>query len=156
MDGSELAFRTMLKCNGLVRRVMGPFFEQYKISGAQFGVLWALYQSSEGLRLSDLGTRLLVRPPSVTGLITRLEDLGLVERRKGTGDQREKHVQLTDTGRAMVLSIRQSHPRRIRELMGGLDTSQQAQLMELLSLLTAHLEQMEASDSLCRKSEEVL
>jgi DNA-binding MarR family transcriptional regulator len=146
----------MLKCHGLVRRIMGPFFEQYRISGAQFGVLWVLYQNGEGLRLSDLGTRLLVRPPSVTGLIGRLEDLRLVERRKGAGDQREKHVQLTNAGRELVQTIRQTHPARIDKLMGGLSSTQQTQFMELLTLLTAHLEHMEVNDGLCAKPEESL
>ena len=51
--------------------VMDPFFAEFGISGAHWGVLRSLYraeQENQGeVRLTDLGDRLIIRPPSVSG-----------------------------------------------------------------------------------------
>ena len=68
---TEEAFRALVRTYGLMRRVMEPFFVQYGISGSQWGILRALHRAAgEGkvsLRATDLGNRLLIRPPSVSG-----------------------------------------------------------------------------------------
>lgn len=82
---SQVVFRSMLRNHGLMRRTMEPFFASYGISGAQWGILAVLHRSEcdgePALRLTDLGERLIIRPPSVTTVIDRLEKMGLVERR---------------------------------------------------------------------------
>src|SRR5438552_2577532 len=81
---TEGAFRELIRTLGLMERVMQPYFAQFGISGSQWGVLRALDRASEdglpGLRLTDLSQRLLIRPPSVTGVVDRLERAGLVVR----------------------------------------------------------------------------
>src|SRR5262245_6896958 len=99
----EQTFRGLIRTFGLLRRVMKPYFERNGISGSQWGVLRALHKAeTEGvaaLRLTDLGNRLLVRPPSMTGVVNRLERNGLVRRIASPTDQRSKHVKLTPAGR---------------------------------------------------------
>src|SRR6188768_4048112 len=74
---AELAFRAMLKSFGNLQRVMGPYFAARGISASQWGVMRALHRARadgvDGLRLTDLSERLLIRPPSVTGVIDRLQ-----------------------------------------------------------------------------------
>src|SRR6185436_19781794 len=93
-DIPELAFRAFIRAQGLFRNRMDPYFAQFGISGAQWGILRQLDRAERegltGLRLADLGHRLLVRPPSVTTLVDRLERLGLVTRATAAGDQRAK------------------------------------------------------------------
>ena len=63
---------------------MQPYFARFGISGAQWGVLRQLHLAEQeglaGLRQTDLSERLLVRPPSVTGVVDRLERVGYVQR----------------------------------------------------------------------------
>src|SRR3954451_6689474 len=93
------AFREFVRSFGLVERVMQTHFARFGISGAQWGVLRHLHraeQDGEGaLRMTDLGDRLLIRPPSVTGVVDRLERAGLVGRKDSPDDQRSKRVVLT-------------------------------------------------------------
>src|SRR5438874_8826842 len=100
------AFRELIRTFGLLERVMQPYFFKFGISGAQWGLLRNLHRSErEGEpapRLTELSRRLLVRPPSVTGLVDRLERLGLVRRRAAEDDLRAKRVALTDEGRKLV------------------------------------------------------
>src|SRR3954463_16027530 len=93
------AFRSLVRTFGLLKRVMEPYFARFGISGSQWGVLRALHRAAdEGraqLRLTDLSDRLLIRPPSVTGVIDRLQQAGLVCREASATDQRVKLVSLT-------------------------------------------------------------
>lgn len=137
---AELTFRELFRVMGLAKRVMEPYFAESGISGPQFAVLWTLCRSGpEGLRLIDLGQQLLVRPPSVTGIVTRLIKLGLVFRLPASGDLRERRVTISEQGRELVASIRQTHPGQIRRLMGGLNDDEQTQLRTLLSKLAGHM-----------------
>jgi len=141
---TEEAFRAILRAFGLIKRNMEPYFSAYGISGAQWGVLRVLRRAQEegrdGLRLTDLGNRLLVRPPSVTTVVDRLERQGLVERRASTTDRRAKTVSLSPAGQELVGRILLGHPERIRSILGGLSLEEQAQLLGLLGRLQTHLE----------------
>jgi len=94
---------------GSLRRHLDPFFARSGISGAQWGILWNLYRAEQDgqplLRVTDLGERLLIRPPSVTGVIDRLVRAGLVARTSSTGDHRVKLLELTPAGRELVETI---------------------------------------------------
>src|SRR5437660_2428318 len=95
---AEGAYRELIHVFGLAERVMQPYFARFGISGSQWGVLRNLHRAEQDglpeLRLSELSDRLLVRPPSVTGIVDRLERAGLVARRDSTTDLRAKHVGL--------------------------------------------------------------
>src|SRR6185369_9612317 len=110
--------------DGLLERVMQPYFGRFGISGAQWGVLRNLHRAEQegraGLRLGELGERLLIRPPSVTGVVDRLERLGLVARSDVPGDGRAKEVGLTPEGREVLDRVLAEHPGRMEMLLAGL------------------------------------
>src|SRR5437667_12034051 len=99
----EGTFRELLRVLGLLERVMQPYFAQFGISGSHWGVLRNLHRAEQeglqGLRLTDLSERLLIRPPSVTGVIDRLERAGLVIRAESAIDLRATTVTLSSAGR---------------------------------------------------------
>jgi DNA-binding MarR family transcriptional regulator len=141
---AENPIRELIQVFGLVERVMQPYFARFGISGAQWGVLRQLHRAAQegrpGLRITELGERLLVRPPSVTGIVDRLERAGLVARDTDAADQRARRVRLTDRGRELLDAILAGHPAQIARLLGGLSAAEQAQLHQLLHKLGRHLE----------------
>jgi len=141
---AEGTFRELLRVLGLLERVMQPYFAQFGISGSQWGVLRNLHRAEEqglpGLRLTDLSDRLLIRPPSVTGVVDRLERAGLVVRDGSPFDMRAKQVVLTAKGRELVEQILAVHGRQIDTILGVLKPSEQTELHRLLSRLEQHLE----------------
>jgi len=141
---AEGAFRELLRVLGLLERVMQPYFAQFGISGSQWGVLRNLHRALEqglpGLRLTDLSDRLLIRPPSVTGVVDRLERAGLVVRDGSPFDMRAKQVALTAKGRELVERILAVHGRQIDAVLGVLSVPEQTELHRLLSRLEQHLE----------------
>ena len=141
---NETPLRSMVRCYGLIERVMNPYFAQFGISGAQWGVLVTLdrfkTEYAQGMRLSDLGELLLVRPPSVTGVVDRLERSGLVTRAAQPGDMRAKLVRLTARGSRLVDRISGAHNRQVDRVLAGLSASQRQRLQTLLVRMTSHLE----------------
>jgi DNA-binding MarR family transcriptional regulator len=144
---TESAFRELIRTFGLLERVMHPYFAQFGISGAQWGMLRTLHRAEQegheghaGLRLTDLGERLLIRPPSVTGGVDRLERAGLVRRGDLPGDLRAKQVVLTSKGRQLVEQVLAVHEEQIAGVMGALNLGEQKELYRLLHRLGRHLE----------------
>ena len=139
--GPELGgrrFRSLIRTLGMLRRVMEPYFARHGISGSQWGMLRTIQRAqdeglSAGVRLTDLSDRLLVRPPSVTGAVDRLERMGLVAREASHTDQRAKLVRLTELGRELVRRVSQGHATRVREVLSGLTGAQQRELDRLLA-----------------------
>lgn len=73
--------------------------------------------------IGALAERLLLRPHSATGLVDRLQKLGLVERVASQADRRQVRVRLTGKGNALLASLSSSHRaelRRMRPLLADL------------------------------------
>ena len=143
-NSSEAAFRALLRTMGLIKRVMEPYLARHGLSGGQWGALRVLLRAEEeeglsALRLVDLGRRLLIRPPSVTGVVGRLQRMSLVELTSSPTDHRAKDVRLTAAGRALVRRARRGHGERVEALMGGLASAEQADLCRLLDQLASHV-----------------
>ncbi|BCS53190.1 MarR family winged helix-turn-helix transcriptional regulator [Geobacter sp. SVR] len=66
--------------------------------------LWALkiLAGSAPLRVSSLARRMCLRPPTVVGILDRLEAKGLVRRSPSREDRRVVELELTEQGRALV------------------------------------------------------
>jgi DNA-binding MarR family transcriptional regulator len=137
-------FRKLIHTIGLLQRVMQPYFAQFGISGAQWGVLRNLYRAEKrgepGLRLTDLGRRMLIRPPSVTGIADRLEKMRVIVRQTSDTDARAKRVALTEKGRRLVERVLTVHDGQMIRVMGGLSSREQDEMERLLDRLGSHLE----------------
>ena len=130
---------------------MEPFFARFGISGSQWAVLRTLHRAAgegdHGLRLTDLGGRLLIQPPSVTGVVDRLERLGLVTREATASDLRAERVVLTPAGQQLVDRVLEGHATRVQSVLGALNGQEQGELHRLLERLGEHLERVGADDA---------
>jgi DNA-binding MarR family transcriptional regulator len=140
---SRDAFLSLIRISGLMDQAMQAYFGRFGITRSQWAVLRNLYRAESenmsGLRPADIGNKLLVRPPSVTGLIDRLERLGYVRRKEYYEDLRAKEIRLTELGRSAVERILPGHPNQIASIMQGLDEEELKQLHILLQRLGTHL-----------------
>jgi len=129
---------------------MDPHFARFGVSGSQWGVIRALQRAeAEGitaLRLTELGERLLIRPPSVTGAISRLERMGLVQRTAAADDLRAKHVCLTDAGRELIRQVEPHRAAQIAKVMAGLTEPEQDTLRNLLDKMASHMQTLASPD----------
>ena len=77
-----------------------PVLEPLGLTHPQYLVMLALWERSPQ-RARDLADELVLEPATVTPLLRRLEDQGLVTRRRQLGDGRSLDVALTPAGRAL-------------------------------------------------------
>lgn len=140
----ERAFRDLVRTIGLLERVMHPQFARFGISASQWAALRTLHRAEiegqDNLRITDLSDRLLIRPPSVTGVIDRLVRSGLVVRDPSPDDLRARQVRLTPQGRRLVKELTQVYAEQVDRALGGLHPDDQTELQRLLGRLSTHLQ----------------
>lgn len=85
----------------LFRSADQVFSTELEVSGTQVVALFAI-QSQEGCQLKDLTAQLQLKNSAITGLVSRMEDNGLIQRQPCEQDGRSTRLYLTDKGRAVV------------------------------------------------------
>lgn len=91
-----------------------------KASGLTGPQLWAVKLLAAGapMRVSDLARQMYLRPPTVVGILDRLETKGLVTRTHSRKDRRAVDLYLTDSG----LELASNSPEVVQNmLLKGLD-----------------------------------
>ena len=109
------------------------------LTPAQFGVLTVL-KSHPGLGQSSLARALGFDKVTVLRVLRGLQARGLVARAPAVGNRRNVSVALTGRGAALLEKAQRPAERAYKRLLAPLDKAQQAQLVELLRLLTGELE----------------
>ncbi len=80
-----------------------PLLADLGLTYPQYLALLVLWEN-DGLRVSDLGSRLFLDSGTLTPLLKRLELSGLVRRQRSREDERQVHIHLTEEGRALKAS----------------------------------------------------
>jgi DNA-binding MarR family transcriptional regulator len=104
-DTRDLVTGVVQLANLLTRR-LGPVFEKSKITPQQWAVLSILAESAGAMSLAGIARKMLVSKQNMTGMISRMEQLGLVERSDDPDDLRSARVQLTRRGKTLVDKLR--------------------------------------------------
>jgi DNA-binding MarR family transcriptional regulator len=115
---------------------VGGMLAEFGLHVGQEMVLIELWQA-DGLRGGELACRLGVEPPTVTKMLRRLENFGLVERRPDPADARSFRVYLTPEGRALEDPVSRSFVRAEERTLAGLDPSERRELARLLAKMRA-------------------
>ncbi|HVR39927.1 MAG TPA: MarR family transcriptional regulator [Thermoanaerobaculia bacterium] len=99
----------VIQLANLLNRRLTPTFEKVRVTPQQWAVLSALSEYDQPTTLASLAKRLLVTKQNMTGMITRLADLGLVDRNDDPHDLRSSRVELTRRGRGVVEKLRPAY-----------------------------------------------
>jgi DNA-binding MarR family transcriptional regulator len=110
-----------------------PEFLEIDITMPQAKVLYLL--TAGDLHLSDLVARLGVTLPTVSGVVDRLVEHGLVARRSAESDRRRVFVGLTSAGSALIDRFRDLNARQIRDLLSVLDDEDLESMRGFLAVL---------------------
>jgi len=104
----------------LLRTYADQKARQFGMTRAQWAVLLKL-ERHEGVQQSDLAEFLEIQPITLTRLVDRLCDSGLVERRPDPADRRAKRLYLTAAARPLLEKISQQVEEVAEEVLAGLD-----------------------------------
>lgn len=89
------------------------------------------------LPLGELATREQVAPPTITKLLARLDEQGLIQRQRGADDKRVTLVSLTADGQRQFDESRTRRTAWLVDRLAHLDDTQQADLARAVELLEA-------------------
>jgi DNA-binding MarR family transcriptional regulator len=106
--------------------------QQHGITALQYLLLLQVkgYPGREWATISQLAERLQSHHHAVVTLVTRCEEAGLVERRKGEGDQRVVRVFLLPKGDALVARLALLHREQLLDPGSGMAVPSAAIFME--------------------------
>jgi DNA-binding MarR family transcriptional regulator len=94
MSKSIRIIRLIKHVMGTAKRSMGKQFEDLNITGPQGMLVGTLIHYGE-MKISDLSEKLGLSNSTVSGILDRLEDQGLVERVRSKEDRRVVYVNVT-------------------------------------------------------------
>lgn len=110
----------------------------YVITPPQIGVLTLLYDA-DGITIGTISQKRGLDAPTVTGIIKRMEQSGLVERRHDREDRRVVKVYLTDEGKSIKATLLQ-RALSFNGLVGqGLSGAEQKDFLVKLQLIIANV-----------------
>jgi len=111
---------------------------QFGISRAQWVVLMRL-DRSEGLKQSELAEILDLSPISLTRLLDRLAENGLIERRDDPNDRRANRLYLTPAARPLLEQLSKFGNDMMDTVLDGLDGKANDRLLRDLALMKDNL-----------------
>lgn len=121
-------------CDAVLQRSCEQEQKHYRLTCAQWGVL-ALLWEEDGATLGRLRKRRGLDAPTITGIIGRLEQSGLVERHQDQVDRRIVHVFLTEEGRASRYVLAEVMQAFVARLLHNLTVEEQEGLRLILQRL---------------------
>jgi DNA-binding MarR family transcriptional regulator len=118
------------------------FFSLWNLSPSQFNILNLLSGAGEGLGQTELSRLLITHRSNITGLVDRLEERGLVERRPLDRDRRANRIVLTDRGRELVREVLPHYYEAAEAVWAGVPASSVQPLVNQITLLRRNIEAM--------------
>lgn len=122
--------------NLLMREARQIIAQRWNLTLPQFDVLAELARAEEGgFTFVELSRLLLVTSGNLTGIVDRLVQQRLVERRPDVNDRRVIRVALTERGRRLTDELLPAHAADLQEILSFMPRPALSQLSELLGRL---------------------
>jgi DNA-binding MarR family transcriptional regulator len=104
----EEAALNILRTADTLKRGAETLLKRHGITSAQYNVLRILRGAgARGLHCSGIAERMITAEPDVTRLLTRMEKLGLLVRRRESDDRRVVTVTITERGLRLLREVEQ-------------------------------------------------
>jgi MarR family transcriptional regulator for hemolysin len=133
----EIAF-TIMDVARMLKTYADQRARQFGISRAQWGVLVRL-DRSEGLKQSELAEILDLQPISLTRLLDRLAENGLIERRADPNDRRANRLFLMPAARPLLAQLVELGTDMMATVLEGLDPKSNERLLRDLGSIKNNL-----------------
>ena len=135
---SQLAARLRLAIARLARRLRQQ--AEARISPSMLSALSSIERLGP-CTLGDLATHERIQPPTLTRVVDRLEEDGLVAREPDDRDRRVTRVVLTSEGRQLIHRIRSRKNAYLAKKLRTLDSNERAVLESAVNVLERLLEE---------------
>ncbi len=112
------------------------------LNPTEFGVLEMLYHQGEQ-PLQKIGDKILLASGSITYVVDKLQQKGLLERKPCPNDRRITYAAISEEGRKLLHSIFPDHWKKIEEITGGLSNEEKEQLIPMLKKLGQYADELD-------------
>ena len=115
--------------------------EQFGVTTQQWSVMGALSrpQAAEGMSVNELSRFLLVSRQNLTGVLTRLERDGIIEKHTGTEDRRSRRVKLSKSGEELWAALQEPIHVFYDEALKGFSFDDRVSFTHYISLLQRNM-----------------
>lgn len=104
------------------------------LNPTEFAVLELLFHKGDQ-PLQQIGGKILLASGSITYVVDKLEQKGLLKRVACPNDRRVTYAQITDEGKQFIDGIFPEHAQKINEMMSALTDEEKLTAIELLKKL---------------------
>lgn len=116
------------------------FLNQHDLTFSQVEIMmYLLHNSGKIIYQKEIERTFRLSNPTVTGILSRLEEKGMVIRRVDARDRRYRAVTLTESGEETMRNLGDGFQKAEELLFGCLEEEEEAQLLRLLEKVTDHV-----------------
>jgi MarR family transcriptional regulator for hemolysin len=142
----EFAF-TIMDVARMLKTYADQRGRQFGMSRAQWAVLVRI-DRTEGLKQSELAEMLDLQPISLTRLLDRLADNGLIERRADPNDRRANRLYLTAAARPLLGRLSELGTDMMETVLDGLDEKSVERMLKQLVTMKDNLRRAISANAL--------
>ena len=121
----------LLRAREIAMGYFRPLLKAHGLTEQQWRVIRVLHEYGE-IEFHELSRIAWIQPPSLTGILTRLEKLSLVSRKRSAADQRRLLLSLTPSGLRRFAKVSVESERRYGEIERRLGKPRLESLMTIL------------------------
>jgi MarR family transcriptional regulator for hemolysin len=129
---------SLFETQRMLRQLADKEARRFGMTRAQWAVL-AKVERNEGQKQAELADAMEMAPISLTRLIDRLCDSGLIERRNDATDRRIKRLYLTEAARPLLVKLAVLRTELIDVALGGQSEAEVQQLVEHLETVKSNI-----------------
>lgn len=130
---------SLAKLANLLTRSLAPALGPYRITPQQWTVLLAVSESEGDPSLAAVSREMMVSKQNMTGMIARLESLGLIRRVGDPKDLRASMLRLTSRGQQLIDTVSPIYRKWTADVLTVLTENERKALMRAITRLTEHL-----------------
>src|SRR5436190_6290966 len=131
MDVNSEDWKLLAQLSQAYRGLLDTFMDRIGMHRAQATLLCRLF-AQDGMTQSEIAEQLSVQGATVTNMLQRMEEAGLVTRRRDPDDNRLVRVYLTELGRKQERAINEQFTKVEQAVFEGLDYQERALLRRMI------------------------
>jgi len=133
---NRIAFR-LYQCSNLLNKTGTRALDRHQVTTQQWAILGALVRERwvGGIAVNDLAALLMVSRQNLTGVLSRMEARGLIERGVDPNDNRSRLIKLTTEGRQRWSDMQEDISAFYEAAFRGMSSSDKIHALHYLSLL---------------------
>lgn len=136
---TNLPYLVLMQTAKEVQERMRLEITKYNLSITEFSVLEVLYNKGKQT-IQQIGNSILISSGSMTYVIDKLEQRGLLNRNACPDDRRVIHVTLTDDGNGLMENIMPKHQELVDYMLGSLNNDEEKIFVKLLKKVRKRVE----------------